>query len=114
MANRSSFGPLVLVIAAMSCSLYVACGDDDVVIGNTAGSSGKLGRAALAAPAPLMRVMRVARAPAVLQRVLVASGVVVAVRALLAWAAVVAKRQMVARIVARTAATAAPRRTTEV
>jgi hypothetical protein len=45
MANRSSFGPLVLVIAAMSCSLYVACGDDDVVIGNTGGSSGTGGKA---------------------------------------------------------------------
>ena len=32
MAKRSSFGPLVLVMAALSCSFYVACGDDDVVI----------------------------------------------------------------------------------
>ena len=45
MAKRSSFGPMVLVLAAASCSFYVACGDDDVIIGQggtggTAGSGG--------------------------------------------------------------------------
>jgi hypothetical protein len=37
MAKRSSFGPLVLVMAAASCSFYVACGDDDVIIGQGGG-----------------------------------------------------------------------------
>jgi hypothetical protein len=51
MANRSSFGPFVLVIAALSCSFYVACGDDDVIIdpigngGTAAGSAGRAGSA---------------------------------------------------------------------
>jgi hypothetical protein len=45
MANRSSFGPMVLVIAAMSCSFYVACGDDDVIFEPTAGTGGVAGRA---------------------------------------------------------------------
>ena len=37
---------MALVIAAMSCSFYVACGDDDVIIGNggTAGTGGSAGR----------------------------------------------------------------------
>jgi hypothetical protein len=49
MAKRSSFGPLVLVTAALSCSLYVACGDDDVIIGtpglggSTSGNGGTAG-----------------------------------------------------------------------
>ncbi|HVZ33522.1 MAG TPA: hypothetical protein VG963_13915 [Polyangiaceae bacterium] len=46
MAKRSSFGPMVLVMAALSCSFYVACGDDDVVItgqGGTGGSGGSGG-----------------------------------------------------------------------
>jgi hypothetical protein len=45
MANRSSFGPMVLVIAAMSCSFYVACGDDDVIFEPTGGTGGVAGRA---------------------------------------------------------------------
>ena len=45
MAKRSSFGPLVLVMAALSCSFYVACGDDDVVIG-TGGGGGSGGSGA--------------------------------------------------------------------
>lgn len=35
---------MALVVAAMSCSFYVACGDDDVIIG-TGGSAGAAGRA---------------------------------------------------------------------
>jgi hypothetical protein len=34
---------MALVVAAMSCSFYVACGDDDVIIGN-GGSAGTAGR----------------------------------------------------------------------
>jgi len=45
MANRSSFGPMVLVIAAMSCSFYVACGDDDVIFEPMGGTGGVAGRA---------------------------------------------------------------------
>jgi hypothetical protein len=40
MANRSSLGPVVLVLSALSCTFYVACGDDDVIIGRPAGSGG--------------------------------------------------------------------------
>jgi hypothetical protein len=43
MANRSSFGPMALVIAAMSCSFYVACGDDDVIFPTQGGSGGRAG-----------------------------------------------------------------------
>jgi hypothetical protein len=52
MAKRASFGPLVLVLAAASCSLYVACGDDDYILppanGGSAGSGGGAGSGSLA------------------------------------------------------------------
>ena len=49
MAKRASLGPLVLVLAAASCSLYVACGDDDYILppegnGGSGGRGGNGGR----------------------------------------------------------------------
>ena len=50
MAKRSSFGPLALVMAATSCTFYVACGDDDLIIhdapvggSNGSGAGGEAG-----------------------------------------------------------------------
>jgi hypothetical protein len=40
MAKRRSFGPFVLVFTALSCSMYVACGDDDYVIPPAGGTGG--------------------------------------------------------------------------
>jgi hypothetical protein len=40
MAKRRSFGPFVLVFTALSCSMYVACGDDDYIIPPAAGAGG--------------------------------------------------------------------------
>lgn len=40
MAKRRSFGPFVLVFTALTCSMYVACGDDDYIIPPAAGAGG--------------------------------------------------------------------------
>jgi hypothetical protein len=40
MANRRSFGPFLLVFTALSCSMYVACGDDDYIIPPAGGTGG--------------------------------------------------------------------------
>jgi hypothetical protein len=48
MAKRTSLAPSMFALAALSCSFYVACGDDDIIIGDgtpTAGSGGSGGSA---------------------------------------------------------------------